>query len=134
MSGSNRAVGGIVVIALVLFGLLYLLPPQGEMPFFSNLARHRQLRLRQEGLPYFRGSARLPLPQRYIEATRTLVRQRMAAPDWPGLAVEKKREALLEILFLSGIDTEYWLMPEARQREVADAYVRAFLIGPESLR
>ena len=88
-------------------------------------------RARPTGLPYFRGSARLPIPQRYIEATRTLVRQRMDQSDWPGLSLEKKREVLLEILYLSGIDTEYWLMPEPRQRRVADAYVRAFLSPQE---
>lgn len=130
MKGINRAVGGIVVVALVLLGLQYFLPPQGEMRFFTALAKYHRGRLLQGGLPYFRGSARLPVPQRYIEATRAEVGARMAASDWSGLSLEKKREALLEILFLSGIDTEYWLMPEARQREVADAYAQAFLLRP----
>jgi len=130
MNSVNRTVGGIVVAAVLLLFLAYVLPPQGEMAFFSTLASHRQGQLGQRGVPFFRGPARLPVPQRYIEGTRAEVRRRMAASDWGTLSLEKKREALLEILVLFGVDTEYWLMPEARQRQVADAYVRAFLLEP----
>lgn len=122
----NRIAWGIAIGALVLFFLARFQPP-AEMEFFNQLANQKGRSGGAVGLPYFRGPTRLPIPERYIEATRALVRERMAQEDWGGLSLEKRREALLEILFLSGIDTEYWIMPEARQRKVSEAYVRAFL-------
>ena len=74
-----------------------------------------------------RQPVRFPVPERYIRATRPQVAKRMAEPDWAGLSLAARREILLEIFLLSGVDAAYWSMPEARQRQVVEAYLQALL-------
>lgn len=133
MKPVDRAGWSIVAVTILLFLLAYFLPPGGGMEFFPRLAERRQEWLRPAGRSAMRGPVRLPVPQRYIEATRAEVERRMAAPDWKGLAGDRKRQILLEILILSAADAEYWTMPESRQRRVSDAYVRAFLGAPAGI-
>jgi hypothetical protein len=126
---TDRAAWAIVAAAVLLFALSHVLPREAKPDFFTRLAAQHRERSRLEGGPEIRKPAGLPVPQRYIEATRAAVAARMAAADWPGLPRERHREILLEILILSGADAEFWSMPEARQRQVAEAYVRDFLDG-----
>jgi len=127
MKPIDRIAWGLVGLAVVLIGLGYLVPREEKSNFFTILAERQMERLRLRGAPSFRGPAVLPLPQRYIERTRAEVERLMAAPGWKLLSREVRAQRLLEVLLTSGIDADYWSMPEERQRRVADAYVRAFL-------
>lgn len=118
---------GFVALAILLFTLGLLLPLGGNPPFLGKFIEHRLELLRRMGGPEVRAPAEIPIPRRYIERTRAEVEAMMATPDWAGLSREAKRQRLLAVLLVSGIDAEYWAMPEARQRRVAEAYVRAFL-------
>lgn len=118
---------GLVVLTILLFALASMLPFGGNPPFLGKFIEQRLDMMRRQGGPEVRAPAELPVPRRYIERTRAEVARRMAAPDWKTLSRDAKREQLLSILYVSGIDAEYWTMPEERQLRVADAYVRAFL-------
>lgn len=130
MRAIDRAAWGIVLFALLLFVLGHVLPGGWESDFFSRLAAKRRTRSEPQWLSAVRLPVRLPVPERYIKATRAAVARRMAEPDWAHLSRDRRREILLEIFVLSAVDTEYWAMPETRQRQVAEAYVQAFLDFP----
>ena len=53
----------------------------------------------------------------------------MAAPDWRDLPYEQKEFRLMELFVLRVADAEYQSLSEARQRQVAGAFLRAFLGG-----
>jgi hypothetical protein len=127
MKSNMRVAWGLVALTILLLVLGHILPPGGNPSFFGKFAEKRLEFARPRGGPAMRSPAVLPLPQRYIERTRAEVERRMAKSDWPGLSQDEQRRRLLEVLLISGIDAEYWSLPEDRQRRVADAYVRAFL-------
>jgi hypothetical protein len=116
-----------VVLAGVLCYLGVVLPHGGNPLFLGKFLEAHLARLRHGGGPEVREKAVLPLPQRYVERTRAEVRRRMAAADWDRFSRDEKTRVLLEVLLVSGIDAEYWTLPPQRQRQVADAYVGAFL-------
>lgn len=119
---------GLVALALGLCWLGFWLPP-GDGPVMLSRFFHRRQELLERGRsgPSVRAPVVLPVPERYVVRTREQVARRMAAPDWKTLNRDEQARELLEVLLLSGVDAEYWTMSPDRQRQVADAYVRAFL-------
>ena len=127
MKATDRAAWAVVLGALLLFALALALPSGWKTDFFSRYAAKRRENVRSEETSAVRQPVRFPVPERYIRATRPQVAKRMAEPDWAGLTLEARREILLEIFLLSGVDAAYWSMPEARQRQVVEAYLQALL-------
>jgi len=127
MKATDRAAWAVVLGALLLFALALALPSGWKTDFFSRYAAKHRENAGPEETSAVRQPVRFPAPERYLRATRPLVARRMAEPDWAGLSLEARREILLEIFLLSGVDAAYWSMPEARQRQVVEAYLQAFL-------
>jgi hypothetical protein len=127
MKATDRAAWAVVLGALLLFALALTLPSGWKSDFFSRYAAKRLDRAEPDERSAVRLPVRFPVPERYIRATRAQVAKRMAEPDWAGLTLDARREILLEIFLLSGVDAAYWSLPEARQRQVAEAYWQAFL-------
>ena len=118
---------GLAALIGLLLVLAWVVPSDDNADFFVRLFKRRLDGGRLAGGPEMRAPAAVPLPRRYIERTRAEVARRLAASDWKDLSREEKERQLLQILYVSGIDAEYWSMPDDRQRRVASAYVRAFL-------
>jgi len=127
MKATDRAAWAVVLGALLLFALALALPSGWKTDFFSRYAAKHREDAGPEEMSAVRQPVRFPVPERYIRATRAQVARRMAEPDWAGLTIAARREILLEIFLLSGVDAAYWSLPEARQRQVIEAYLQAFL-------
>lgn len=130
MDGNRRGGLIIVFVTALLIVLSFFMPKGTFLRFTGKSTVERSARVEPAKHYAMRAKVTVPVPRRYIEAARQDVAVLMADPAWAGQSREVRESRLNEVLVLRAADAEYWSMPPARQRSVAQAFVRAFLDEP----
>lgn len=131
---SRKTLVIILVLALQV-GLVVFLANTGRRSGDGMLSRLFETRLKggptgeEKGRPFPTAGT---LAERYVERPRARVAPLLADPGFRDLPPETRRVKLIEYFTLKVIDTDFTLLPEAEQRRIMDAFLKACQAEPRA--